>query len=692
MDRRLYVCILILFGSLPYGRLFSQQVLYKTNPETGAIYSLNILGDDRLTNWIIATDGSQYPWVTNKYGWGLGYFTQCKNGKCLNLEWKTPSSIEEGENAVSYLAGDIKIDVKRKLEVNDLVEVYTFTNIGTQSVSLSDIGVYTPFNDNYPDSKTCVTARVHAHVWDGGSAAYINATHMGAKPPHLGLVLIEGSVKSYEIWERDITKGGSNARGIIALNIADAELSPGEKTSWSWRIFTHSGWDDFQNKIVEKGNIIVQSNQYTFQKGEIALLEIRGNEKLLKTCTVTKNGVSVPVRKLANKYQVETEMDKAGEVQFDISYRGRKQTHVNCIVFNDYKELLDKRTNFIIDRQQLNDSSDLRDGAYMVYDNETDQIFLNDTPSSSSVDRDEGAERLGMGVFLAKQYRLTKKLKIKESLQRYAKFVREYLQDDNYRTWSSVDQKGRNRPYNYAWMADFYFQMYKVTGDEQFAKDGYQTLKSMYAQFGHGFYAIGIPIRLSLEVLRETNMILEYESLREDFLKVGDIYVENGINYPKHEVNFEQGIVAPTVAFLSELYLITGIKKYLDEATRQIPILEAFSGFQPSFHMNGIAIRHWDGYWFGKYEMWGDSYPHYWSAITAAAYYYYSLCTNDVILRKRAESIVLNNLCLFSAEGQGFCTYVYPNRVNGEKAAFFDPYANDQDWALSFYLLVNADL
>ena len=32
---------------------------------------------------------------------------------------------------------------------------------------------------------------------------------------------------------------------------------------------------------------------------------------------------------------------------------------------------------------------------------------------------------------------------------------------------------------------------------------------------------------------------------------------------------------------------------------------------------------------------------------------------------------------------------MYPYKINGIKAQFYDPYANDQDWALVYYLLVN---
>ncbi len=76
------------------------------------------------------------------------------------------------------------------------------------------------------------------------------------------------------------------------------------------------------------------------------------------------------------------------------------------------------------------------------------------------------------------------------------------------------------------------------------------------------------------------------------------------MNYPASEVNYEQAIVAPSVMFLLQLYMETGRQKYLDGAKIQMPVLEAFNGKQPSYHLNEIAVRHWDGYWFGKREMW----------------------------------------------------------------------------------------
>lgn len=689
MNYQFKIGVFLLASILLSTPLFPQEVRFEINKQTGAIRKMTIKNDTKDMNWLLSTDGSQYSWVTEKYGWGLGYFTETVDGRSYNREWITPTSIGREGKDVVYRVGNIRIEITRSLSNKDIVEEYTLTNQGEKTVYLSDIGVYTPFNDNYPDAKTCMEARTHAHIWDGGSAAYVNATQMGANSPHVGLLLTNGAIKSYEIWERGVNKHNSQTRGVISLNIPDTMLAPGEKTSFTWQIFSHKGWNDFFNQIQQRNNIVAKCNRYTFQRGETARLEIVGNEELLKNCMVTHNDISLEVKKEQGKRVVEMRMDKQGEVRFDISYGEGRKTHVACLVFDDFDKLIDARVNFIKDYQQMNDKNDLRDGAYMVYDNETDQIYKNDTPNANPPDRDEGAERLSMGLLMAEHYEQTKDPALKESLMRYARFVRNRLQTKDYVTYSSVDQEGRNRGYNYAWVASLYFKMSQITGEKQYAIDGYQTMQALYSQFGHGFYCINIPVLLGLEALKEFALSKEYKQLKADYIKTGNIFIENGLNYPKHEVNYEQSIVAPAITFLTQLYLETKNKKYLDEIKRQLPVLESFGGFQPSFHMNEIAIRHWDGYWFGKREFWGDNYPHYWSTLTAVAYHYYAKCSGDISYQLRAQNIVRNNLCLFTDEGRASCAYIYPYRVNGKKAAFYDPFANDQDWALVYYKLIN---
>ena len=443
--------------------------------------------------------------------------------------------------------------------------------------------------------------------------------------------------------------------------------------------------------MLEKGGVAVTCNRYVFEVGDTARVTLRSHKATLP-CRAEMNGTPVKVTQSGRgQYEVQAVMHTPGEVRFDFFYDGDKQTHADCLVISNVEAILQKRTDFIREHQQMDDPADPRYGAYMVYDNEAGGIYLNDTPNCNPVDRDEGAERTGMGVLLARRYLETGQPELKASLEKYARFVRDKLQTPDYLTYSSVDQQGRNRGYNYLWTAHFYFLMYQVTGDRQFATDGYRTLLSFYRQFGHGFYAIGVPVCLSLQVLEDAGMKAERDTLLGHFRQTGDAFVRNGTNYPAHEVNYEQSIVAPALELLAQLYLVTGETRYLDEVKRQLPVLEAFNGFQPSFHLNDIAIRHWDGYWFGKREMFGDTFPHYWSTVTAGVFHYYYLCTGDIRYQQRAENIVRNNLCLFFEDGRASCAYLYPRRVDGVDAGFYDPYANDQDWALVYYLLVNEE-
>lgn len=661
------------------------------NGATGALSSLTIDGDSRHMEWLVKTDGTQYPWIKENLGWGLGYFTLTKGHESVKSTWTKPVSISGDGTKIVYRENNIRIDVTRQPVNGELKEQYTFTNENPTEVSLYDIGIYTPLNDNYPDAQTCINGRTDVQVWEGGSAAYINALRMGGTAPHLGLVITDGAVKSYEIWERGRKKANSQTRGIFALNLPDMSLKPGQRYTLSWTVFPHNGNEDFKKKLLEKGSVLVSCNKYVFQKGETLKAGLKSAHPL-RSCEAFLNGVPVPVAVKDGQYVVELKTAQAGESRLDFRYDGDKRTHADCLVFDNIEELVRTRTEFIRTRQQMNRPADPRYGAYMVYDNEGDSIYLNDTPNCNPVDRDEGAERVGMGVLLAKQYLLTKDPALKASLLKYAAFIREKLQTEDFMTFSSVDKKGRNRGYNYMWVADFDFLMYNVTGDRKYVSYGYETLQSMFRQFGYGFYAIGIPVRRGLQALKAAGMKKEYGKLLNDFYKTGDIFIKNGTNYPAHEVNYEQSIVAPALQFLLELYLESGKKKYLEEARRQLPVLEAFNGFQPDYHLNEVAIRHWDGHWFGKRELFGDTFPHYWSTITAAVFHLYAEAVKDTAYQKRALNIVRNNLCLFSEDGRASCAYLYPYKIDGVKGKFYDPYANDQDWALVYYLLVTKNL
>ena len=43
-------------------------------------------------------------------------------------------------------------------------------------------------------------------------------------------------------------------------------------------------------------------------------------------------------------------------------------------------------------------------------------------------------------------------------------------------------------------------------------------------------------------------------------------------------------------------------------------------------------------------------------------------------------------LSMINGDGSASCAYVYPFMVNKVRCQYADPWANDQDWALYYYL------
>ena len=134
------------------------------------------------------------------------------------------------------------------------------------------------------------------------------------------------------------------------------------------------------------------------------------------------------------------------------------------------------------------------------------------------------------------------------------------------------------------------------------------------------------------------------------------------------------------------MYALTGDNAYLRAAERQIAVLDLFNGIQPDYHLYEVAIRHWDGYWFGKKRYYGDTFPHYWSVLTGNVFELYGKFTGQSGYLKRAEDARRAILPTFFSDGRASCAYVYPYSVNDQRGEFYDPYANDQDWGLYFYL------
>lgn len=633
-----------------------------------------------INDWVMATDGSQYPWVTEKYRWGAGRMKV--NGTLAEYSPDVP--LENG----------LIVRVAQKIVGDDLIETYTFSNEGRETLQLSDIEVNTPLNDNYPNAETCLANRFHAHIWAAGTAGYVNAIRMSAKAPHLGLMMVKGGLDGYSIHERGGAKGSSNFRGVIALNItpdgipghSSITLRKGQSFSFSWRLFEHKGWEDFYAKMIERGGMQVNAKRYVGKLGSVLTYEVK-TSKGIKTKQYT--------------------IDRVGDIRVPIKFR-KGETYIELLGVREGMEIATRRADFILNHQiyhaaEGDEAGMKRDGAILPYDNAIEKIHCNWEQENNWSDANEGRERLGSATFLAylayQQKKEGKEEHLTPVLRKYASFVRTHLQDEDFRTWTDADKENspsgqKTRFYNYPWVAHFYCVMAMLTGEKEYAEWACGTILKCYAHGGYKFYYIDMPVTESVTIAEQMCSKEMADQLLAEYCKQAEAYMATGLNFPKQEVNYEQSIVAPSVSFLCELALVLKsrqpshplLPEIISYVKETMPVVEAFGGQQPSSHLNDISIRHWDGFWFGRPQQWGDTFPHYWSCVTGECFMYFGRLTGDEDYERRAVNILWGNMSLFTDDGRGGAAFIYPTRVNEKACHGLNPFANDQDNALMYLM------
>lgn len=566
-----------------------------------------------------------------------------------------------------------------------ICESYTFTNTTDKDIftSLKDIGIYATFNDDYTDAATCMTKRCHAHIWCGEDITYVMALRMGGEAPNLGLVLTAGSIGGYSI-ERDL-KRISNDRGDFILHPSPVALAPGESFMVEWKLFEHEGREDFYGKLSKlcPKYISVKADNYVVFEGERLHIEIKPVfEFSAKDVKITLDGAEVGFSIDEGKIIIDKTPDRLGEYCYRINVCGVK-THCNILVQPQFEKLVQARCNFIAAKQQYHNPDSALDGAYLIYDNEEHCLFYD-----RKNDYNGGRERVCMGILLAAYLQKKADSVLEESLKKYIQYVERELFDKATGEVFNDYQRDNSykRLYNYPWMSRFYLELYDLYGKEEYLVNASKIMKFFYAEGGTHFYAIGIPLERIIKTLQKAGYEEDGLELMECFRKHCACIISTGTEYPKHEVNYEQSIVAPAANLLLQMYKVTKEECYLEGAVRQLKVLELFNGEQPDYHMYEVAIRHWDGYWFGKKKLYGDTFPHYWSALTGNAFKEYGIITGNKEYLRRAEASYRGVMSMFFADGSASCAYVYPTTVNGVAAGFYDAYANDQDWGMLFML------
>lgn len=648
---------------------------------TGCIESIVINSDKDKMNW--CNVGGNWGKI-HKKNWSI-YWDEELEGSCGKFDEidgrkaVLASFCEENNRVVSeYKSDDIAVTVTRYFNENgNLVENFIIKNISGTVVCINreNLGIETPFDCDLVVAPEALTQHCNAHIWCGHNICWANALKMGDSQVNLGLYLTKGAIESYD---QNNTVGKS--RGTFVLGIESMLLNPQDEYEIEWELFCHKGTDDFFSKIKKYENYIgIKAKHYTvFENEPIEFVVLPTSENVP---VITLNEEKINAEKCENGYKIIYNPKKMGEHKFKINV-GENSTTVKFNVKISFKELLENRIHFIIKNQQCLDPKSPLYGAFLVYDNELDSMYFD----YKNGDHNACRERMNIPLLLMKYLQVKNDPEVRKAMDLYMNFVfREFYEETTGEVFNTI---GKNRDalrlYNAPGVMLLFCEMYFVTRDEKYLEHIMKLAEKYYTIGGEKCYANGLAIGKNIKAFRIAGKEKEAERLLELFKFHIENIISNDINYPPHEVIYEQTIVTPAVTHISEMGLLSSEKeRYLKEAKKHMLNLERFSGMQPDFHLYEIALRYWDDFWFGKYGgLRADTLPHHLSVLTARAYIAYSRLSGEEKWMDKAEECIRNCMCLIADDGRGSAAYIYPHRVDGEKGEFFDLFSNDQDLVL----------
>jgi hypothetical protein len=492
--------------------------------------------------------------------------------------------------------GGLELRVVRRF--GDLwTEDYELRNVSDEPVTVGSLAISTPWRDLYSSSRESLRRAVHAHVWTGGGDSWVWAVPMDGSGPGLGLRLTGGELWAYSVESRD-PRIGSNARGHLYLHVTDharaphamggqreVVVAPGQATGWSWQLGWYDDLADFHAGHVP----MVDADPLAAEVGESIVLRLGP-------------GVSGPITVTSAE---------AGVRYFEVT-DGANTSRIALLFHPPLREIVEKRVRFVLDRQRPVELAGSRRFAFVPYDTGSGLRVS----AGNWRDWSDGRERVGMAVLLqaTRDRGWGDAAELTEALAGYEQFVVEHLvaADGTVREDSWHPEV---RLYNFPWFARFLLGQGDIDRAVRILDRYYELGGSHFLAFDLGPLLVELADRLAA-----ADRPGDAARMREHLLLHARTFVEYGDDLPAHEVNYEQSMVAPLLELLIAAHRIAPEEIAAEELTRRLPWLTAFAADQPDVRLRHVAIRHWDGYWFGALRLWGDVFPHYWSALSAVVY------------------------------------------------------------------------
>jgi hypothetical protein len=603
-------------------------------------------------NFLLSSDQEEGLWHHRPSWWGKGFVMADHEGG----RWDKPLQMRVSSQGLKLCYEPLQgllLEASRTFGAH-WTENYRLVNRRKSRLEVGSFAVSTPFRDVYQSAPDSLARACHAHLWTGGAHSYAWAWPMKGKGPGLGLALKKGELWAYSIESRNQATF-SNIRGHIYLHATDAArspeafggqpkifLKPGQALEIRWQMDWHEAFASFE-KTLRPG----------FEVPELYRSAFRGRE---------------------------------GVQHQDFTLSDGRRSRVAVLFHRPLRNLCEARASYILRFQQAKERDDSRKGSFLPYDTQWKLSQLADNWDDWS----DGRERVAMALLLQHLVRLGwgQQEPMQRALERFHIFARTHLIKADGVVWGESFHSHPNRLYNFPWLAEYQMNRFGLTKDSTDAQLAGRILAQYYRRGGRDFLAFWDCTEDILKALDGLGQGAGAASLRKQVLDHADHFARRAEDLPRHEVNYEQSMVAPLLLICQTAQRLQPTRQRESAIRRFLPWLKAFACGQPHARLRHIPIRHWDGYWFGRDRHWGDVFPHYWSVLSAAVFANAARMgmDSDGGLRAMARDIFKANLASFHPDGSATCAFVFPSCVNGNPAHNEDPLANDQDWALVWSL------
>ena len=550
---------------------------------------------------------------------------------------------------------------------------FSLCNGGTSEavVEEGDYGFAFPFDSVFARGrKDSLDAACVAHVWCGDDVAWVWAGHPNGTNLYFSAVLTEGRLSSYSLHcDSSRVSTGAYYRGSPVLNPPRLTIPPKGSIRFAFRIDESSRRPDRDLM----GPMLVTADDYSPSVGQEVVVRVQ-----------TAKGIR------EERHRFET----AGEHMVRVTGEGR-ETFVRFNVLEDMDAMLLRRAQFIVRHQQGGDDAGRLAGAYLIYDRRTGKTVVGET------DHNAGRERLGMGALVAMAARRSGDREIVRSLERHRAFVlRELFDSGTCTVFNDVGRDNRwHRNYNYPWMSVYWLETWKLTHDLTHLLYAAGTLLTYYEK--RGGKTQESPCLFVLETIRaleEAGRNGEARRLCAALLAHADDILRRRGETRSAEVTVTHGGSNLRGSILAQAYELSHDVRYRRELEAELRRAESFYALQPDARLCAQPVRHWDGFWFGGAQLYGDTFPQWLGALNGEM-----LWRAQRVLRRPLDRLWRTNLkgllSAFHPDGFASCAY-YPFRAETfvadvgickpfarpgvYRGGFWDDWANDQDWSLYF--------